>query len=112
MTSSAIDDAGSFALGRWQVNRVGYGAMQLAGDNVFGPPRGREEALRVLRAAVDSGLAHVDTAQYYGPGMANELIARRSIRTVFLLRRVSSVGMLWAEPAGRSDQRCRRAATA
>src|SRR5579864_7860219 len=66
--------AGSFALGRRQVNRVGYGAMQLAGDNVFGPPRDRDEALRVLRAAIDSGINHIDTAQYYGPAVVNELI--------------------------------------
>jgi pyridoxine 4-dehydrogenase len=71
---SDIDAAGSFALGRWRVNRVGYGAMQLAGDNVFGPPRDRDEALRVLRAAVDSGINHLDTAQYYGPRVVNELI--------------------------------------
>ena len=73
-SGSDLDDAGSFALGRWQVKRVGYGAMQLAGDNVFGPPRDRDEALRVLRAAVDSGIDHIDTAQYYGPGVVNELI--------------------------------------
>jgi aryl-alcohol dehydrogenase-like predicted oxidoreductase len=48
--------------------------MQLAGDNVFGPTRDRDEALRVLRAAVDSGINHIDTAQYYGPGVVNELI--------------------------------------
>src|SRR5260370_31748901 len=66
--------AGSFALGRWRVHRIGYGAMQLAGDGVFGPPRDRDEALRVLRAAVDGGVDHIDTAQYYGPGVVNELI--------------------------------------
>jgi pyridoxine 4-dehydrogenase len=65
---------GTFALGQWQVHRLGYGAMQLAGDNVFGPPRDRDEALRVLRAAVESGINHIDTAQYYGPGVVNELI--------------------------------------
>lgn len=48
--------------------------MQLAGDNVFGPPRDRDEALRVLRAAVAGGVNHIDTAQYYGPGVVNELI--------------------------------------
>lgn len=48
--------------------------MQLAGDNVFGPPRDRDEAIRVLRAAVDRGINHIDTAQYYGPGVVNELI--------------------------------------
>lgn len=66
--------AGSFALGPWQVNRVGYGAMQLAGDGVFGPPLDRGEGLRVLRTAVDSGVNHIDTAQYYGVGTANALI--------------------------------------
>jgi pyridoxine 4-dehydrogenase len=69
-----LDQAGSFALGLWRVHRIGYGAMQLAGDGVFGPPRDRDEALRVLRAAVDSGVDHIDTAQYYGPGVVNELI--------------------------------------
>jgi pyridoxine 4-dehydrogenase len=54
--------------------RVGYGAMQLAGDGVFGPPRDRDEAVAVLRAAVDAGVDHIDTAQYYGPGVVNELI--------------------------------------
>src|SRR5260370_1543116 len=76
MTSgeSNAPTTGSFALGHWRVNRVGYGAMQLAGDNVFGPPRDRDEALRVLRAAVDSGINHIDTAEYYGPRVVNELI--------------------------------------
>lgn len=69
-----LEAAGSFSLGRWEVNRLGYGAMQLAGDNVFGPPRDRDEALRVLRAAVDGGINQIDTAQYYGPGVVNELI--------------------------------------
>jgi pyridoxine 4-dehydrogenase len=66
--------AGSFPLGRWQVRRAGYGAMQLSGDGVFGPPRDRPEALRVLRAAVDAGVDHIDTAQFYGAGTVNELI--------------------------------------
>jgi pyridoxine 4-dehydrogenase len=64
----------SFALGRWRVNRAGYGAMQLAGDGVFGPPRDRDEAVRVLQAAVAAGVDHIDTAQYYGAGTVNELI--------------------------------------
>src|SRR6476659_10937365 len=54
--------------------RVGYGAMQLAGDGVFGPPRDRAEAVAVLRQAVADGVDHIDTAQYYGPGVVNELI--------------------------------------
>src|ERR1700722_5612760 len=53
--------------------RVGYGAMQLAGDGVYGPPRDRDEALAVLRAALDAGVDHIDTAQYYGPGVVNSL---------------------------------------
>jgi pyridoxine 4-dehydrogenase len=64
----------SFPLGSRRVRRAGYGAMQLAGDGVFGPPGDRDEALGVLRAAVDSGVDHIDTAQYYGPGSVNELI--------------------------------------
>ena len=78
MTDAKADPeaAGSFSLlaSQWRVNRIGYGAMQLAGDNVFGPPRDRDEALRVLRAAIDSGINHIDTAQYYGPAVVNELI--------------------------------------
>src|SRR6185437_7762712 len=54
--------------------RVGYGAMQLAGDGVFGPPRDRDEATAVLRAAVDAGVDHIDTAHYYGPAVVNGLI--------------------------------------
>jgi pyridoxine 4-dehydrogenase len=69
-----VDLGGSVALGSWRVRRVGYGAMQLAGDGVFGPPRDRDEALQVLRAAVDGGVNHIDTAQYYGPGVVNDLI--------------------------------------
>jgi hypothetical protein len=71
---STVATAGSFALGGWRVNRVGYGAMQLTGDIVFGPPRDRDEALRVLRAAIESGINHIDTAQDYGPAVVNELI--------------------------------------
>ena len=65
---------GSFALGPWRVHRAGYGAMQLAGDGVFGPPGDRDEALQVLRAAVAAGVDHIDTAQFYGPGTVNHLI--------------------------------------
>jgi pyridoxine 4-dehydrogenase len=65
---------GSFALGPRWVRRTGYGAMQLAGDGVFGPPRDRDEALRVLRAAVEAGVDHIDTAQFYGAGTVNKLI--------------------------------------
>ena len=65
---------GSFALGPVHVHRAGYGAMQLAGDGVFGPPGDRDEAVQVLRAAVKAGVDHIDTAQFYGPGTVNQLI--------------------------------------
>ncbi|MCV7408306.1 oxidoreductase [Mycobacterium florentinum] len=64
----------SFPLGRYSVARVGFGAMQLPGPGVMGPPRDRDEALAVLRRAVERGVNHVDTAQFYGPDVANELI--------------------------------------
>jgi len=74
-----MPDGGTRTGSRYQladkaVWRVGYGAMQLAGDGVFGPPRDRDEAIAVLRAAVDAGVDHIDTAEYYGPGVVNELI--------------------------------------
>ncbi|GAA4513833.1 oxidoreductase [Actinoallomurus oryzae] len=56
------------------ISRLGYGAMQLAGPGVFGPPRDRDEAVAVLREAVDLGVTHIDTADFYGPTITNELI--------------------------------------
>jgi pyridoxine 4-dehydrogenase len=64
----------TFALGQMQVRRSGYGAMQLAGQYAFGPPPDRASAIGVLRAAVNAGVDHIDTAQYYGPGVVNDLI--------------------------------------
>ena len=69
-----IARAGSFRLGNRTVKRMGYGAMQLAGPGVFGPPRDRDAALAVLREAVASGVDHIDTSDYYGPYVTNELI--------------------------------------
>jgi pyridoxine 4-dehydrogenase len=63
-----------YRLGPVTVARIGFGAMQLPGPGVFGPPRDRSEALAVLRRAVELGVDHIDTAQYYGPAVANELI--------------------------------------
>src|SRR5258706_1084421 len=63
-----------YVLGTATVSRVGFGAMQLPGPGVFGPPRDRDAAVAVLRRAADLGVDHIDTAQYYGPGVANELI--------------------------------------
>jgi aryl-alcohol dehydrogenase-like predicted oxidoreductase len=69
-----IDKAGTFAFGAHSVRRMGYGAMQLAGPGVFGPPRDREGALAVLREAVESGVDHIDTSDFYGPHITNQLI--------------------------------------
>lgn len=69
-----IDKAGSFSLGDRSVRRLGYGAMQLAGPGVFGPPRDHEQALAVLRAAVEAGVNHIDTSDFYGPHITNRLI--------------------------------------
>jgi len=62
------------ALGSYTVNRMGYGAMQLAGPGVFGPPRDPAECLAVLREAVASGVNHIDTSDFYGPEVTNKLI--------------------------------------
>ncbi len=62
------------SLGQFSVAPVGFGAMRLTGPNVFGPPKDRGEAIRVLRAAVTGGVNHIDTAQFYGPDVVNELI--------------------------------------
>ena len=69
-----IEAALTFTLGDRTVNRLGYGAMQLAGAGVFGPPKDRNAALAVLRDAVASGVNHIDTSDYYGPHITNQLI--------------------------------------
>ena len=69
-----ISKAGTFPLGDRVVKRLGYGAMQLAGPGVFGPPQDRDGAIRVLREAVASGVNHIDTSDYYGPHVTNLLI--------------------------------------
>lgn len=71
---SHITKSGTFQLGDRRVHRLGYGAMQLAGPGVFGPPRDRNAALAVLRAAVESGVDHIDTSDFYGPHVTNRLI--------------------------------------
>src|ERR1700760_3839681 len=70
--------AGSFTLPGTSltVNRMGYGAMQLAGPQVFGPPRDVDAAIAVLREAVESGVNHIDTSDYYGPHVTNQIIKR------------------------------------
>jgi pyridoxine 4-dehydrogenase len=71
---SSIDQSGSFTLGDRTVKRLGYGAMQLAGPGVFGPPGDHDAALAVLREAVASGVNHIDTSDFYGPHVTNLLI--------------------------------------
>jgi len=66
--------SGTFSLGDRKVTRIGYGAMQLAGPGVFGPPKDHDEALAVLREAVASGVDHIDTSDFYGPHVTNQLI--------------------------------------
>src|SRR5580658_4013887 len=69
-----IDQSGTFTLGDSKVRRLGYGAMQLAGPGVFGPPKDRDTAVAVLREAVASGINHIDTSDYYGPHVTNQII--------------------------------------
>jgi pyridoxine 4-dehydrogenase len=69
-----VSKAGTFTLGARNVTRLGYGAMQLAGPGVFGPPKDRKAALAVLREAVASGVDHIDTSDFYGPHITNQLI--------------------------------------
>lgn len=64
----------TFPLGSFDVGRVGFGAMQLPGPGVFGPPRDHDQAIAVLRRAIELGINHIDTSQFYGPNVANELI--------------------------------------
>jgi len=69
-----VESAGTFRLGDRLVHRMGYGAMQLAGPGVFGPPKDRATALAVLKAAVAAGVDHIDTSDFYGPYITNQLI--------------------------------------
>src|ERR1700689_1288669 len=71
---STITAAETFRLADHTVNRMGYGAMQLAGPGVFGPPADRAAAVAVLREAVALGVNHIDTSDFYGPHITNQLI--------------------------------------
>jgi pyridoxine 4-dehydrogenase len=95
------------------VTRVGYGAMQLAGPGVFGPPKDRDAALAVLREAVELGIDHIDTSDYYGPYVTNEIIKEALHPYPEGLHIVTKVGALrdaeggW--PHARSPEQLRRA---
>ncbi|WP_434722519.1 aldo/keto reductase family oxidoreductase [Mesorhizobium sp. RIZ17] len=71
---SSVDKSGTYKLGNRTVHRIGYGAMQLAGKGVFGPPKDHDAAIAVLREAVAQGVNHIDTSDYYGPYVTNKLI--------------------------------------
>jgi pyridoxine 4-dehydrogenase len=71
---TSVQKSGTFTLGDRAVHRLGYGAMQLAGPGVFGPPRDRDAALKVLREAVAQGVNHIDTSDFYGPHVTNQII--------------------------------------
>ena len=65
---------GTYRVGDLDLTRVGYGAMQLAGPGVFGPPKNRDEAIAVLRKVIELGINHIDTSDFYGPHVTNEII--------------------------------------
>jgi len=69
-----ISKAETFRLGDRHVNRMGYGAMQLSGPGIFGPPKDHDQAIAVLREAIASGANHIDTSDYYGPHITNRII--------------------------------------
>lgn len=99
----------TFTLAGHRVGRVGYGATQLPGPGVFGPPRDHDEAVRVLRRVVELGIDHIDTSQFYGPNVSNELIKEALHPYADDLVIVSKVGAVrgpsgeWL-PAQRPDQ--------
>lgn len=71
---ASVENAGTYKLGDRTVKRLGYGAMQLAGPGVFGPPRDRDAAVAVLRTAVAAGIDHIDTSDFYGPHVTNQIL--------------------------------------
>jgi pyridoxine 4-dehydrogenase len=96
---SHLKQAGTFALGDRTVNRMGYGAVQLAGPGVFGPPRDHGAALAVLRAALEAGVNHIDTSDFYGPHVTNRIIREALHPYADDLVIVTKVGALRGEDA-------------
>jgi aryl-alcohol dehydrogenase-like predicted oxidoreductase len=103
-----IATAGAYALGDRTVRRMGYGAMQLAGPGVFGPPKDRSEAVAVLREAIAQGVDHIDTSDFYGPHVTNQIIREAlspypdnlTLVTKLGARRGDDASWLpWSEPA-------------
>ncbi|HEX2892511.1 MAG TPA: oxidoreductase [Marmoricola sp.] len=98
MTTTNLS-ADTYRVGDLDLTRVGYGAMQLAGPHVFGPPADRAEAVRVLRTAVELGINHIDTADFYGPHVTNEII-REALSPYDGLHIVTKVGARRDEQGG------------
>src|SRR2546425_10199098 len=94
----SIDQAGTFILGDRVVKRLGYGAMQLAGPGVFGPPKDPDAARAVLREAVASGVNHIGTADFYGPHITKQMIREALHTSTDRLVKVPKIG----DPAGES----------
>jgi len=92
--------AGSYRIGDLDLNRIGYGAMQLAGPGVFGPPRDRAAAIEVLRTAVELGINHIDTADAYGPYITNEIIREALFPYGDHVHIVTKVGVVRDERGG------------
>jgi aryl-alcohol dehydrogenase-like predicted oxidoreductase len=92
-------------MGDLEVTRMGYGAMQLAGPGVFGPPKDRDAAIAVLREAVSLGITHIDTSDYYGPYVTNEIIKEALHPYPENLHIVTKVGARRDEQGGWPDAR-------
>ena len=99
-TNPPAAQAGSYRVGDLDLNRIGYGAMQLAGPGVFGPPRDRAAAIEVLRTAVELGVNHIDTADAYGPYITNEIIREALFPYGDHVHIVTKVGLVRDERGG------------
>src|SRR5258708_3305894 len=99
-TKPPAAQAGSYRVGDLDLNRIGYGAMQLAGPGVFGPPRDRAAAIEVLRTAVELGVNHIDTADAYGPYTTNEIIREALFPYGDHVHIVTKVGIIRDEQGG------------
>ena len=100
MISASSLPGGAYQLGDLTVSRVGFGAMQLAGPGVFGPPADRDQAVAVLREAVELGVTHIDTADFYGPYVTNEIIHEALAPYRDDVRIVTKVGAVRGETGG------------
>jgi len=105
MTTAKSLPGGAYQLGDLTVSRVGFGAMQLAGPGVFGPPADRDQAVAVLREAVGLGVTHIDTADFYGPYVTNEIIRQALAPYPDDVRIVTKVGAVRDDAGGWVHQR-------